>query len=227
MLQGNAEVVEIYWDAGRAAARLVCDPRLIPAPGRYLQAHAPAESDAPLPVSVFSAGSTLNGFLAAPPWPVTWTPGTRLSLRGPLGHGFRLPTSARQVALAALDESPARLLGLLPDLLARDAAIVLLADNAPADLPIAVEVQPLSALAEVSAWADFLALDLPRNLLPELGSRLGRGAQAPVPLEAQALVKVPMPCGALAECGVCAVSTRYGIRLACKEGPVFDLGTLL
>jgi NAD(P)H-flavin reductase len=41
------------------------------------------------------------------------------------------------------------------------------------------------------------------------------------------LVVAPMPCGGLAECGVCAVTTRRGWKLACKDGPVFDLGELI
>ena len=42
-------------------------------------------------------------------------------------------------------------------------------------------------------------------------------------IPAQALVLGPMPCGGLADCGVCAVTTRSDWKLACKEGPVFDL----
>ena len=44
--------------------------------------------------------------------------------------------------------------------------------------------------------------------------------------EAQALVRTPMPCGALADCGVCTVRTSRGPKLACKDGPVFDLSLL-
>jgi NAD(P)H-flavin reductase len=36
------------------------------------------------------------------------------------------------------------------------------------------------------------------------------------------LLRTQMPCGALAECGVCAVRTRGGWKMACKDGPVFD-----
>jgi NAD(P)H-flavin reductase len=35
-----------------------------------------------------------------------------------------------------------------------------------------------------------------------------------------------MPCSGLADCGVCAVPARRGYKLACKDGPVFDLDEL-
>jgi NAD(P)H-flavin reductase len=36
-----------------------------------------------------------------------------------------------------------------------------------------------------------------------------------------------MPCGGVADCGACAVETRLGWKLACEDGPVFDLIDLL
>jgi dihydroorotate dehydrogenase electron transfer subunit len=151
-----------------------------------------------------------------------------LQLRGPLGHGFKLPPSARRVALAALDdETPARLFGLLEPALAQSAAVTLACDFTPPGLPADVEVQPLAALPELVCWADYLALDARRAQLPGLAKCLGLAAQAGVPCEAQVLVCTPMPCGALAECGVCAVPVRRGHLLACKDGPVFSLPEIL
>ena len=56
---------------------------------------------------------------------------------------------------------------------------------------------------------------------------LGLGKQAKVRFEAQVLVLVPMPCGGMGECGVCAVKIQRGWKLACKDGPVFDLEDLI
>jgi hypothetical protein len=36
-----------------------------------------------------------------------------------------------------------------------------------------------------------------------------------------------MPCGGLAECGVCALPAHRGWKLLCKDGPVLELGELL
>ena len=95
------------------------------------------------------------------------------------------------------------------------------------ELPPEVEVQPVSALAEVVGWADYLAIDSPRETLPELRKMLGIGKQAGAAFDAQVLVFTSMPCGAMADCGVCAVTVRRGWKMACKDGPVFDLDKLI
>src|SRR3972149_7391694 len=106
---GEGQLHEIYLDSG---ARITCPPELIPAPGQYLLAHARG-SDSPLAVPIFFSDSAPNGFRSAPLVNSTWLPGTRLNLRGPLGHGFSISASARKVALIAFDDSPARLRGLI------------------------------------------------------------------------------------------------------------------
>ena len=222
----EGRLLERFLDDRCAAARITCPPTLIPAPGQYLLAHDPA-SDDPLAVPVFSAGTAPDGFLASPPLPRAWSPGMTLSLRGPLGHGFVLPPTVRRVALAALDASPACLLALLAPALAQDASVSLVCDAPPDDLPDDVEIHPLAALSDICDWADFLALHLPRESLPGLRERLGHGKQLKLPRVAQALIVTPMPCGGLAECGVCCVNVKNGERLACKDGPVFDLADLL
>lgn len=218
MHTGQGQLFELYYDTERAAARILCPPRLVPAPGQYLLAHD--GSDAPLPVPIFQAGPAADGFLAAPSLPRAWTPGTPLHLRGPLGRGFSLPPAARRVVLLAWDGVPARLLALLPSAFRQGAAVTLVCDLTPRDLPVEIEIQPMQALDETLAWADFLAVDTGREALPGLGERLGAWNQ--VRVEAQVLVRAEMPCGALAECGVCAVRVRNGWKMACKDGPVFD-----
>jgi Leu/Phe-tRNA-protein transferase len=46
------------------------------------------------------------------------------------------------------------------------------------------------------------------------------------PCPGQALIHTAMPCAGIAECGACAVRTRKSWRLACKDGPVFDISEL-
>lgn len=230
---GTGELTELYLENGLRGGRLLCPQNLIPEPGQYLLAHdgspdrhGPGRADSPLPVPVFNAGPVPGGFLLAPPIPQTWQPGMSLSLRGPLGRGFSLPLSARRVALASLGETAARLKPVLTSALEQNAALVLVSDLDVPDLPPEVEIQPLSALAEVAHWADYLAIDVDRGSLPGLRELLGLGKQAKVVFEVQALVLTPMPCGGLAKCGVCAVTTHRGWKMACKGGPVFDLKEL-
>ncbi|NOY99226.1 MAG: hypothetical protein GXP40_08505 [Chloroflexi bacterium] len=227
MFESVGELLEIFLDGDKTAGRILCQPRLIPAPGQYLLADSVFGSDSPLPVPVFPTDSTADGFITAPALPADWSPGTRLRLRGPLGRGFSLPRTARRIVLAALGETPARVLALLPPALRQDASLALLCDTPPPELPAEIEIRPLSALPEARIWADYLALDLPRAALPALRARLGLAPEAPAPANVQALVTTPVPCGGLGECGVCALKTKRGWKLACKDGPVFDLRDLV
>jgi len=231
-MQADGKVVELVLMDGLSAARISCPPRLIPPPGGYLLAHNPS-SDSPLASTIFRAGffgdsHTMgeDSFLIAPPTPESWTLGTRLYLRGPLGHGFAMPATARRIALAAYDSSPRRLLALLDAAFKQEAEVTLVCENQPDDLPLQVEVQPLRALTEVCSWADYLAVDAARESIPSLKQILGKISPLKIPGQAQILVRTPMPCGALAQCGVCSVELRGGAQLACENGPVFDLKSL-
>jgi len=223
--QSTGELVELYLENGLTGGRLLCSPDLVPVPGRYLLAHD--GSDDPLPAPVFNAGPSSGGFLVAPPIPRTWQPGITLTLRGPLGRGFILPDSARHVALVPLEETFARLKPLLGNALKQGASVVLVSDLSLPDLPPEVELHPLSALAEIAHWLDYLAVDIAREFLPKLRQMLEFGKQVPVKFDAQVLVRTPMPCGALAECGVCAVTVRRSWKMTCKNGPVFSLSELI
>lgn len=223
MRNGEGQLVEIYLDS---RSRITCPPDLIPAPGQYILAHARG-SDSPLAVPVFFSDSAPNGFRSAPYLPLTWKPGTKLNLRGPLGHGFSVPAFARKVALIAFDESPARLHGLISIALKQNAEVVLVSNTVLDDMPEVVEVQPLQALIDIYQWADYVALDVERENLNQLREMLGKQEQARAPREAQALVRAPMPCAALAECGVCALTIRHEWKMVCKDGPVFDLSSII
>jgi hypothetical protein len=146
----------------------------------------------------------------------------RLSLRGPLGRGFRLPAGAARVALASLNGSSLRLLPLAHLALNQRCAVALYADSTPRDLPEEVEVLPPDLLPEAPAWADFLALEASMAELPALRSRLGLHPYQRPGCETQVLVRAPIACAGLADCGVCAVPTRQGWAMTCSDGPVFD-----
>ncbi len=239
MHSGPGQIDETFIEAGRAA-RITCAPNLVPAPGQYLLAHAPSEPDDPLPHPVFLAASHPRGFYAARPLPVSWTPGTQLSLRGPFGRGFRLPASARRVALAAFGDTPSRLLALLSPALAQKAEITLLADTPPDGLPPAIEILPLTALAETVKWADYLAIDAPRAALALIQQMLSPDSYSSpsdytpnfaaklfpvatfIGYTTDILIETPLPCGGLAECGACALQARRETLPALQDGPVFD-----
>jgi NAD(P)H-flavin reductase len=217
MHTGKARVVELILEDGCRYARVSCAENLIPAPGQYLLASD--VSDSPLPFPVFYTDSASQGFIAIAS--DSWKPGDDLYLRGPLGRGFSLPVSARKIVLVAFDDSPARLRALIRPALAQDASVVLVSNSATDGLPDDVEVQPLSSLEEIVQWADYMAVDVRRENMPELRERLGERNQLSALHAAQLLIRTPIPCGGVAECGVCAVTTKSGWKMACKDGPVF------
>ena len=219
--QGKVE--EILLDG---SARIHCPPDLIPIPGQYLLAHKNA-SDLPLPVSLFFIDSAPSGFRSAPPTPKDWQPGDLLNFRGPIGHGFNIPPSAKKIALIALDESPARLHGLISLALKQNAEIVLVCNSTQMDLPEVVEVQPLQAMTAVLKWADYAAFDVQRENMNQLKEMLKEHNQISPQVEAQILIHTSMPCGGVAECGVCALTLNHDWKMICKEGPVFIVPQVL
>jgi NAD(P)H-flavin reductase len=233
----SGRVIEIVLDQqGEAGAWIACPSGAVPGPGQYVLAQDPGDLDSPLPVPLFRANFSQDVFLCAPPIPRTWEPGTPLELWGVLGRGFHLPSSLQRLACAALGSSMARLLPVVREALSQGAAVVLFTDLPLPSLSSDLEVQPLSALPEELYWPDFLALDLTAGQLPELRSILKINPSVVIPYPVQALILSSMPCGGAADCGVCAVpargpasrafAARSGWKLACKDGPVFDLAEL-
>jgi hypothetical protein len=216
---------------GRTAAWIECPAGLVPAAGQYVLARTSEDETTPLARALFPSGRAANGFQTSD-LPPQWGAGTALLLRGPLGRGFELPGALRRLALANLGEGSSRLQPLMGQALDQGLEVTLFDDQRPRGLPPAVEAFPLSSLAEALPWADFLALDIPHHALAQLNRIFGprRSLQRALP-DAQALISGPMPCGASADCGACAVQTRRSWKLTswkltCKDGPVFDLGEL-
>ena len=220
MHNGTGQVLELILENGYRYIRVSCSTNMVPAPGQYLLASD--GSDSALPVPLFHTDFATQGFIAALPPTHSWTPGLVLHLRGPLGRGFSPPLSPRKVGLVAFDKGPARLKGLIRHAINQNSAVVLVSNSASEHLPDDVEVQPLSALEDILEWADYVALDIARENLPQLRERLGTPKRLLAGLTTQVLVRTPIPCGGIAECGVCAVTLNSEWKLGCKDGPVFD-----
>lgn len=223
MKTAQAKIKQIFLDN---SAEIDCPPEMIPSTGQYMLAHKPA-SNSPLPVALFPASVSSNGFRCAPPIPSDWQPSDVINLRGVLGHGFSIPVSAKKIALIAYEESIARLQGLIPLALKQNAEIVVVCDSKEIDLPEVIEIQPMQALDEILKWADYVAIDVARENLNQLKEKLGLQNQASNKVEAQVLIYTSMPCGGIAECGVCALSLNHEWKMICKEGPVFSVPQVL
>jgi hypothetical protein len=226
--RGKIIEVQQNWDGSRQA---VIDflAGITPSAGQYLQAFNPVDGDAPAAESVFLGGLQppdlpANRFLTAPGIPLSWSPGDELILRGPLGKGFAIPAGVRRAALAAFGGRCEHLLPLAGEVLASGGEVALFTDGEFPKLPASIEVNPLQDIEDALRWADYAACSSP---LENLSSAYEHFQAARGYTAVQLLVLAPMPCGALAACGVCAF--RWGRRkylLACEEGPVFDLKDL-
>ncbi len=227
MGQANGRVREVRLGAGgQVEVSLNCPTSAIPSPGQYLLALDPLDVSVTLPTPLFQISHAVQGFWAAPLHPVRWSPGMMLDLVGPLGHGFDLPGNILRLGLVALGDTVARLLPLVGQAAHTRTAITLFTDLDSPSLPSAVEIYPLASLPEALDWPDYLVLDLPVGQLGGLRQVLGLADGAILPCPAQALITVPMPCAGLGQCGACAVQGRRGWKLACEDGPVFDLKDL-
>ncbi|MBG0771782.1 MAG: hypothetical protein H0S82_08735, partial [Anaerolineaceae bacterium] len=127
MPEPTAKLVEIFSLGGSRAGILDLPRKDWPALGQYLPAQTPGNAFEILPTHLFRVGTETER-LALAPLPVNWQPGDRLSLLPPQGCGFKLPGSARRVALAAIGVDPGRLLPLVPLALGQDATVTLFCD---------------------------------------------------------------------------------------------------
>ncbi len=199
-----------------------------PGPGQYLPCQRDADPLNILPINLFRVLG-LDDRLYLAPLPEHWLPGDNIRHLPPQGYGFSLPPTARRIGLLVFGVSPLRLLTLIKPALAQNAALVLFWDAHPTTdilhlLPTMVEVAPTTSLAENFDWLDYLAIDLDLVNLPQLDALFGTQN---LTFEGQVLLHTPMPCRGIGECGVCAVKTRHGWKLACVDGPVFDLQEVL
>jgi len=197
-------------------------------PGQYIQISEDTE-DALLPRSLMLCRTDAESTLFCGEMNPAWRPGDRLRLRGPLGNGFHLPAAARRVVLAAhADSSLNPLLALADQALAAGAEVAVLSDQPLEDLPAAIEVLPKEELPEALNWADFCAFVCAYDDLPRFARQIRNSSSINVTdrVCTQVLVVTDMICAEGVTCGICALPTRKGWRLACKDGPVFDFRDL-
>jgi hypothetical protein len=217
-------VAEVQLQAWEAKVLIACPREVIPATGQYLLA---IHEGAIQPTPLFLSNIWNQGFLAAPPYPNVWRPGTELALYGPLGRGFHLPGNIQRLALIAFGDTNARLLPLLDSSISNQYSVALFSDAPFGGLAPDLEVFPLNDLQESFSWADFYAIDSPLDRLELFIQQFINSFRDRRALRGQILVHASMPCSTLGECGICAVKVKRSWKLACKDGPVFDLQDIL
>lgn len=163
-----------------------------------------------------------NWFLAGS-IPAGWQPGSRLRLRGPLGGGFALPRSVRRVACVSLDERVHILIPLMCHAIGQASEVVYCGENSPLRLPEQVEVFALHQWEEWWKWADYVAvqgtLSAAATYFKEVETKYSLDNRQK---KLEVMIREPVFCSGMAECGVCAVPSRKGWLLICQNGAVLD-----
>jgi dihydroorotate dehydrogenase electron transfer subunit len=165
------------------------------------------------------------------PSPTSWHPGCRIIFRGPQGHGFSVPSLLRRIAMIGFDNHPSRLMPLVQSGLIMKADIVIAGDfhadpDICKDIPPQIELADTDQIQDLLSWADLTAIDVSMDRISQLGELTTKFDKLIMGKNIQVLVHTSMPCGGIAECGICAIKTVQGYKLACQEGPVFNLAEL-
>jgi dihydroorotate dehydrogenase electron transfer subunit len=237
----SSPFVRVTFSAPHVARTLVAGRFVLSDLGDYLR------------TPLFPAWLDVEGFdtLVPPDHPAAaLRPGDDVNLIGPLGRGFEMPTTACRLLLVA---STAYLPVLLPLARQKPGfsekpdfytALLLSATTAAELYPIrllppALEVHvvttdgsaghqgsTLDLFPDLVRWADCVCIaplhpqdpttyPAMAEIVRDVRVEPGRGF-------AQALVVPPMACG-VGACQGCAVPVARGTKLACTDGPVFDL----
>ncbi len=211
--------------AGEGLLRLEDAGRLAMRCGQYCLAWRGGDQEI-LPVVVFASLDGHGNPVLTGDLPESWLPGRQLHLRGPLGHGFDLPKNTRRAGFLSAGVTLTRLLPLVVAAVEQGAEVVCWGDSAGFRLPAEVEILPASQSGALWDWADYLALDGMYDSLAQLALAEWKNRPMRSTLKVEALVRTPLACGGIAECGVCALPIRRSWALGCKEGPVFDFSRL-
>jgi len=224
----NAKLLEIG-QIGNTHFGILNIPRHYwPDPGQYLPCQNLTQDSQHLSTPLFKVYGP-GKVLRLGPLPKAWQPGDSLAVIPPQGKGFKLPLSARRVGLLTFSNSPLYLLTLADTAIAQGAAISIFCETIPPKnllnhVPSRVEVTQISSLIENLDWPDYLAVDIEHHELETLSEFF---PSSELPFQGQVLIRTPMPCRGIGDCGVCSVKTRKGWRYACKDGPVFPLSEVL
>ncbi len=163
-----------------------------------------------------------------------------LDVLGPAGNGFTLEANTRRLLLVAHTAQLAPLISLAYEATRAQIAVALLVEHdGPQEqtaallaflgslLPIDVEYQIVAhaapLLPDLLRWCDQVCAAGEPALYAGLRAAIAPSA-APAGF-AQVLLLPEIACGTGA-CLGCAVETAHGTRLACVDGPVFDVLTL-
>jgi dihydroorotate dehydrogenase electron transfer subunit len=177
-------------------------------------------------------------------WLVSRKIGESVDLLGPLGRGFPPPQPARSILLIGHGAKIGPLLGVLQQAVEAGLNIVLALEAARAadlypvqTLPPTVELRIatldgslghrgsiLDHLGDLALWADRLYACGPLDFYRHLAHHLQEKRMMLTQGFAHALwLGAPINVCGMGICTLCGLSTAEGFKLACQDGPAFDL----
>lgn len=216
-------------DIGHGRLRAQLETDLAPGPGQVVLARLSPADDPYLRRPLWPVHTRPDGFALelAPGDPARpfLTPGTSVSLLGPVGRRASPPTQPPANVLLIANVHPDRLLPLAaPTLRVGGGVTLLLGRPYPIEaLPPEIEIRsghPAALISEYGGWADRVYVHFDPALPPDLTEQLR--ATFPHPEQVLVLLSPSMPCGTGA-CQACAVRLRRGWALVCRDGLLFDL----
>jgi NAD(P)H-flavin reductase len=216
-------IIEVSKNESGARIRIAPNLPVHALPGQYYLAFGEGSSQI-LPVPLFSFSENQDGMVLCGTNQPQWLTGTPLLLQGPFGKGFTHCLKSSRLAIFAVEKTlEARLYSLALNVINQGSDVAWISDELTIDLPPQVEILKETELTDAIAWSESCAIAAPHSQIsmpPGILSisKVDRN-------KVEVLVDAPFVCGN-AQCGVCAIETRHGWKLACKDGPVFEYGEL-
>jgi len=168
--------------------------------------------------------------------------GDSLDLFGPLGNGFDIAPSSKNLLLVAGGIGIAPLIALAESAVATGSSVTLLMGDKnkariyperllPSEIKVVVATEDGSLglkgmvtdlIPQFVSGADQVFACGPLPMYRRMAEMCGQRGNMPV----QVLLEAVMGCG-VGACLSCAVETGHGRKLVCKDGPVFDLSDII
>jgi NAD(P)H-flavin reductase len=179
-----------------------------------------------LPVPVYPIDVENRLFTSMSSAGAHWKVGDEISISGPHGKGFAIPSVSLRLLMVSSTSTPLRLLPAAISLISRGGEADLFSEFIPEHLPGEVELLSKDQLGDALDWADCIIGDARLKGLTKWMEIFPGQKTTPIGRGVQLLIDTPLVCAGASECGVCAVKTKHGWKQACSDGPVFLLDEL-
>lgn len=218
-------------------------------PGQYVMVRCGEGYEMPLrrPLSVHRISREGNvAFLFAAvgrgtEWLAQRKEGDSLDLFGPLGNGFEVRPSSKNLLLVAGGIGIAPLVALAESAVATVRSVTLLigdktADRIYPDRLLPSEIKIVIATEDGSLGSRGMVTDLLPQFIPEADQVFACGPLSMYrkmaemsaqwgDMPTQVLLEAVLGCG-VGACLSCTIETKHGRKLVCKDGPVFELSDI-